>query len=139
MKKITATDLLTSQIQILETKKTEDFIALKGEVNNVIENLKPINLIKNAIQDITHFPSLKEGVGKTAIGMASGFIFKKLFFGTSLNPIKNIAGSVAQSLLTNLAANNSEKIKEKGMGFFQIAKTLLMKKNKSADKTLISK
>lgn len=134
--KITA-DLLKEEILALEAKKAEDFMALKGEVNNVIENLKPINLIKNTIKEITHFPSLKEGVGKTAIGMATGFIFKKLVFGSSINPIKKIAGSVVQSLLTNFAANNSDKIKEKSFGAFQFAKSLIMKKRKLLIKFII--
>lgn len=130
MKTETQIDILNRDIFLLKKKQAEDFTNLKEQLNITYQSITPINFIKSVIEDATHSPDLKDGIGKAAIGMASGFLLKKLVFGSSINPIKKIASIAFQALITNVAAKNSDKIKDTGMGIFEIAKSLLIPKKK---------
>jgi len=138
MKTETATDSLNRDILLLEEKRCKEFNNLKEQLHTTYESLKPINLIKSTIIDVTQSPDIKEGMGKAAIGMASGYLLKKLVFGSSINPFKKLAGVAFQAIVTNVAAKNSDKIKETGINIFEIAKALIMPKKKEAEKSKVS-
>lgn len=129
MKKENASDILARDILLLEARRAGELRELKEQVHLTFESIRPINLIKSTIHDVTHSPDVKGGIGKAAIGVATGFIFKKLLFGGhSINPLKRLAGVALQTIVTNVAANNSDKIKEGGATLFEIAKSLIQKK-----------
>ena len=128
MKKINATEKLNQDIILLKAKRDDEFIALKKQIHTTYESIKPINLIKNAIKDVTALPDIKEGIGKVAIGVASGYLVKNIVFRSTYNPLKKLAGVALQVLVTNLAAKNSDKIKESGKGAFHFLKSLIASK-----------
>ena len=130
MKTESSTDILNREIFLLEQKRLVEFRNLKEQLHTTYESLKPINFLKSTFEDVTHSPEIKGGVGKAAIGMVSGYLLKKLMFGPSINPIKNILGVAFQALITNVAAQNSDKIKETGINVFEIAKAIFMPKKK---------
>ncbi len=130
MKTESAIDVLNRDILLLEESRFIQFNDLKEQLNTTYESLKPINLIKSTFKDATEFPDIKAGIGKAAIGMASGYLLKKLIFESSANPLKKLAGVAFQALVTNVAAKNSDKIKETGINIFEIAKGLIMPKKK---------
>jgi len=132
MKKENAIDLLKSDILMLEQKQLEEMKDLKEHFQNTLESFKPINLIKNTIKDITQFPDIQGGLGKAAIGMSSGYLLKKLFFKSSINPLKIIAGMAFQTIVSNVAAKNSDIIKEKGIDIFEIVKSFFVPKKKES-------
>ena len=134
MKKENATDILARDILLLEAKRAGELSDLKNQVHLAFESIRPINLIKSTIEDVTHSPDVKGGIGKAAIGVATGFIVKKLLFGGhSLNPLKRLAGVALQTIVTNVAANNSDKIKEGGATLFEMAKALINRKRKKPE------
>lgn len=130
MKPQTSTDILSRDILLLEAKRKMEFADLKEHLHSTYESLRPINLIKSTFEDVTHSPDIKGGIGKAAIGMATGYLLKKVVFGSSINPLKNIAGAAFQALVTNVAAKNSDKIKEGGLNIVEIAKSLFMSRRK---------
>lgn len=114
MKKVTPNDTLNEAIALLEIKSAAQLADLKSQFHITYESLRPVNLIKNTLKEATASPTLKKGISSAAIGMASGYIVKKLLFRSSLNPIKIAAGLVMQTLATNLATKNSDNIKSGG-------------------------
>ncbi len=130
MKAITATEILTREINFLERKRSEEFKNLKEQLHVTVESLKPVNLLKSTFEDVTQSPDLQSDIGKAAIGMVSGYFLKKLVFRSSINPFKILAGVAFQALATNLAAKNSDKIKETGINLFAIVKDLIKPKKK---------
>lgn len=113
-KKITPNETLNEAIALLEIKRDAELVDLKKQFRVTYESFKPINLLKNSLKDATSSPILKNGISGAAIGMASGYAVKNLLFRSSLNPIKIAASMVMQTLVTNLASNNSDKIKSGG-------------------------
>jgi hypothetical protein len=130
MKKPSAIETLNQDIILLKAKRDDEFNMLKKQIHISYESIKPINLIKNAIKNVTELPDIKEGIGKVAIGVASGYLVKNIIFRSSYNPLKKLAGIALQVLVTNVAAKNSDKIKETGKGAFHLLKSLIAPKKK---------
>ena len=130
MKTETATQILHREIIFLERKRSEEFKELKEQLHTTYESLKPINLLKSTFEEVTQSPDIKRDIGKAAIGMFSGYLLKKLVFTSSVNPFKILAGVAFQALATNVAAKNSDKIKETGINIFEIVKALIKPKKR---------
>jgi len=119
VKKKSANDLLDEAIFHLESKRDLELIQLKGLLREVHESLKPINIIKDTFKKVTNSPDLKEEIGKTAIGVASGLLVKNILFRKTHNPLKVVAGIVLQTVVSRIAFNNSDKIESTGHKLFQ--------------------
>jgi len=130
MKKPIAPGILDQDILLSEMKCREDFKALKEQVQLTYESLKPINLIKNAFKNATELPEMKQGLGKVAIGVASGYLAKNLIFHSSNNFFKRITGIALQTIVTNITAKNFDEISQSGVGIFNVLKSLIVPKRK---------
>ena len=128
MKVETASQILSREISLLERKKSQEFKNLKEQLHNTYESMKPINLLKNTLEDITQSPEIKHDFTKAAIAMFTGYLVKKLVFKSSVNPLKILAGAAFQTFATNIAAKNSDKIKEAAISIFEMTKDLIKPK-----------
>jgi len=118
MKKNSPNDSLDEAIALLETKRGQELMQLKEQLHLVHESLKPINLIKDTFKAVTASPDLKDGIGKTAIGVASGLLVKNILFRKTHNPLKLVARTVLETIAAGIASNNSDKIKSTGQRLF---------------------
>ena len=78
------------------------------------ESLKPSNLIKSTLTEITSSPYLIDNMLGAIMGLVSGFISKKIAVGTSHNLFRKIIGSVLQFGVTNLVAQHPDALKTFG-------------------------
>ncbi len=111
MQSITNVADLRSAIAELELKQTYEKLLLKDQFLATCESLKPANLIQNLISDLPIVRNFKGTVAGTAIGMAAGYLSKKIVFGSSHNPIKQFLGTLLQMGITSVMSKNSEGIK----------------------------
>ncbi len=118
MKKKSPNDSLDEAIALLEIKRCQELIQLKEQVQVVHESLKPINIIKNSFKAVMTSPDLKDSIGKTAIGVASGLLVKNILFRKSHNPLKMVAGIVLQTVASGFASKNSDTIKSTSQKLF---------------------
>ena len=110
MAKINSTDSLHLAIQELELKRDVELSDLKEQLHVIHESLKPVNLFKNILKDISEGPDLRNSMGKAAMGMVTGYAVRNLIVRSSKNPIRNVLGTAAQSIVSNLTANNTDKL-----------------------------
>ena len=114
---------LKDAIQLLEAEQSIKGQLLREQLFLTYEGLKPINLLKNALKEISSTPYLIDNISGTALGLLGGFLSKKIFVGASGNLIRKLFGSVLQIGVTNLVTQNSEIIKSVGQAlirhFFQ--------------------
>ena len=106
--------LLEERIASLEDRQRQEIAVLKEQALDTYESIKPVNLLKNTLKGFSSQPDLKGNILDGAIGLATGYLIKKLLVGTSHNPIKKIAGTLFQVAITTLVAKNSSKIKAVG-------------------------
>ena len=115
MQKITSTADLRKSILVLEIKQANEGQLLKEQFKTTIENLKPVNLIKNTVTELATAPDFKGSLLDTAIGLATGYLSKKIIVGNTHNPIKKLFGVILQIGVTNIVSKNADGVKSTGM------------------------
>lgn len=116
MNKDNPTESLNASIAMLEQKKDEEFQTLKTQLRATGESLKPANLIKGALRDISGSGQLKSVLIKAAIGIAVGFVAKKIVTKTQHHNKKNkIIGNALQYGVAFLASNQNSLLKTAGI------------------------
>ena len=69
---------LNEMIDLLQSKQAGELALLKEQFYCTYESLKPINLIKNTIHELTESPDIKTNLLNSAIGLTTGFLSKKI-------------------------------------------------------------
>src|SRR6187431_1877008 len=116
MKKSNETDSLNELIALYEEKHDYELKAIKDQFHLAYESLKPINLIKNVVHEVSASPEIKNDLVSNVIGFGTGFISKKLLLDKSQNPVKRVLGTALQFAVANLVAKHSDTIKSIGGG-----------------------
>jgi F0F1-type ATP synthase assembly protein I len=85
------------------------------------------------LKEITSSQDLIDNIPGTLIGLASGYLSKKIFTGGSGNIIRKLLGSILQFGITNVVAKNSDVIKSTGLAIFQhfLQKKVMNSKNRA--------
>jgi hypothetical protein len=113
MHKIETTADLKRAIQQMECLQTTDFISLKNQLTAACEKLKPINIIKSKFRKLVLAPAKNEVVN-TVMGLATGFVSRKILIGKSSNPLVKIVGFVIERIIANKVTKNAAEIKAIG-------------------------
>jgi uncharacterized membrane protein YeaQ/YmgE (transglycosylase-associated protein family) len=116
MKKTNETDSLNELILFQEQQYDTDLRLLKEQLHIAYESVKPINLIKNLVHDVTTSSEIKNDIGTNIMGLVTGFISKKLLVGNNSNRgiFKTIFGTILQFGIANVIAKHSDDIKAFG-------------------------
>src|SRR5664279_1237117 len=101
MQNISSSAALKDAIQLLEVEQEIKGQLLKEQLYITYESLKPLNLLKHALKEISSSPYLIDNISGSAMGLLSGFLSKKIFVGASGNLIRKLIGSVLQFGITN--------------------------------------
>ena len=119
MEKITSAAGLKDAILLLETDQVLQGQLLKEQLYSTYESLKPVHLIKSTLKDLASSPYLTDNILATAIGLATGFLSKKIFVGSSGNLFRKLLGSFLQAGITNTVSQHPDTIKSFGQLIFQ--------------------
>lgn len=119
MENISSASELQDAIQLLEAKQTVSLMTMKSNFRKAYENLKPINLIGNILDEITTSPFLTNNIIDSAIGLTAGYISRKAVVKESDGVLRKLFGIVLQFGVTNLVAQNPESVKSFGKFIFQ--------------------
>ena len=119
MENITSIAGLKNAIQLLEAEQDIKEQILKDQFHLTYESLKPASLLKGTLKDIVSTPNLIDNVLGTTIGLATGYLTKKIVIGASGNLFRKLFGSVMQIGITNAVAHHPDTIKSLGQAIFQ--------------------
>lgn len=133
MQNINSTAELKYAIELLEVEHVLKGRLLKEQFYLTYESLKPINVLKRTLKELTSSAYLIDNIPGTIMGLASGYLSKKLFTGGSANIFRKLLGSLLQFGVTNVVAKNSESIKSTGLTIFQhfLQKKIMNSKNRA--------
>jgi len=116
MQNQTKIDLIKVQIQLLEVKQSRQLVDLKEHIALSFEQLKPLNLIKSTLNEMTRTPEIKSQLLQGIIAVAGGYLSKKLVVGASSNLLKQIGGTLFQFFVTKkIVEKENEWIGEEEM------------------------
>ena len=119
MENITCAAELKIAIQKLEFQHSLQGKMLQEDFFIAYDSLKPVNLIKNTLSEITSSPYLIDNMLAAVTGMISGYISKKIAVGASHSLFRKIMGSVLQFGVTNLVVQNPDALKTMGNWIIQ--------------------
>jgi hypothetical protein len=111
MEKIDSIERLNQAIAYWEKKQALDKALMREEFITTYKNFTPANLIKSTFNQLSHSDDFKDDMLDTAIGLATGYLSKKVAIGDTQNPVKQLLGVVLQMAVTNLVTNNTQSIK----------------------------
>ena len=94
-------------------------------------SLKPDILLKSTLGNISSSPNLIDTFLGAGLGIASGFLSRKLIIGRSGNIFRKLIGSVIQAGVTKVIAENPPAVKSYGQ---IILKLFLHKRRKNPEK-----
>ena len=115
MSKENPNEALSNSISFLEEKRKRELEDLKQQLRYTGESMKPANLLKSAVSDLTSSPQFKSVLIKAAIGLAAGFLAKKLLTKHKNNQKNQIIGNAVQYGISFLAAKRNSFLKAAGI------------------------
>ena len=119
MENITSSAGLKNSIQLLIIEQAILGQQLKEQFFITYESFKPANLLRNALREAISSPHLINDILGTAVGLATGFVSKKIVIGASGNLIRRLLGSITQLGVTTVVAQHPDTIKSIGQFIFQ--------------------
>jgi hypothetical protein len=114
MKKIHNADDLKSAILELEAKKIVTEEAMKRQFHETLEILKPANIVKNTVSEVSASPQFRHNILNLALGLGAGYISNKIATGKKAGLLARTAGTALQFGVTSLIAKN--KANEESVG-----------------------
>ncbi|MDP5200068.1 hypothetical protein [Flavobacterium sp. DG2-3] len=97
-------DQLNRKIEELEVRQDTEWCAIKDHIDELKENLKPINLIRNTVEEINETVGFKSHLAQSVISIGIGYVAKRFIVGKGDSMFKGILGSVVQLIVTNLVS-----------------------------------
>ncbi len=127
MQNLNSGNTLSTTILQLEIEQEDKRLLLKEQFHTALENLRPINLIKNTFEDVVESPHLQENIVNTSLGLGAGYLSKLIFVGVSNSPIKKLLGTVLLFGITNWVSKHPETVKSVGTGVVKIIRSFVQR------------
>lgn len=114
MQNITSAVELRKAIQLLQEEEVIKRQLLKEQLNITFESLKPINLLKKTVKDISTSPDLIDNIIGHVAGLATGYLSNKIFVGKSGNLFRKIIGVILQIGVSKVVSQYPDTIRSFG-------------------------
>lgn len=111
MVKQNAVDSLRESIRLLEIRQAEEGKIFKEQLLITYDSLKPVNLIKSTIRDISASVEIRSGLLETILSILSGYVTQKMIVRPGSNILIRIMGTVLQFGVAGFVAKNVEPIR----------------------------
>jgi hypothetical protein len=108
---ITNADQLQLKIKLLKEEEILKKETLREIAAETFNSLKPANLIKSGLKELTSGSKLRSNILNTAAGIGAGILGKKILIGGSKNIFKRLLGMFVQGGVTDLVANKLHPFK----------------------------
>jgi len=111
MKNINSLEELRTEIALLELRQKRANADLKENLLETFESLKPLNLVKSTLKELTSSPGFKGDLVNSVVGIGLGYVSKKVLIGNTHNMIKQVIGTMIQFGVTGLVSRNADGLK----------------------------
>ena len=111
MKKIFSIAELQESILLLEIKQANEALLLKAQFKITYESLKPVNLIKNVLNELVTAPDFKGDIFDATLSLTAGYLSKKAVAEATHSPLKQFFGTLLQMGVISIVSKNIPEIK----------------------------
>lgn len=119
MQTITNSKSLAIAIVHLENVQASELNLLKQHYHFTVQNLNPLNIIKEQFNETFSSPDLKSNLLKGALGIGVSLLTNKLIVGSSHSIVRKIIGGLVQNNLSKITSTDPEELKESGKSFLK--------------------
>ena len=112
--KADASAILKTRILELETELKADQIELKADVKEILHSFRPAALIKSTVKDMVTSKDVKGDIIDSLIGLATGFVAKKMVIRGSGNPLIKVIGRLTELTVAKKVGSNAGGIRTIG-------------------------
>jgi len=116
---VNSTATLQSAIDQLQLQCEEKKTIMRLQFVEVVESIKPVNLLRSTVKDIAETPGIAKAAIGTTIAIGAGVLSKKIIVGKSANIFKKIMGGIVEFTVANGIANNAELITDSGIALLK--------------------
>ena len=109
---IQSTTDLKAAIKRLERKRIIMEEDLQEKFHEILDGLKPANILKTTLQEVRESVPLKHNLLKVALGLGAGYFSRKLVVGKSAGLVKKALGTALQFGVTHLVAKKEDDFEE---------------------------
>jgi hypothetical protein len=134
MKTYPETQRLVVAINLLEKDLRVKVIDFRNETRQAYEEVKPANLIMNAFHEIVDSKSVHADLFHHLLGLAGGFISKKIVLGQSKNPLRVILSNMVQVSVGIFVAEYADTIRFAGQKLIGFLKSKRSENTDEADR-----
>lgn len=106
--------MLDELILVKEAEHKAEGELLKVHFLVTYESLRPINILKSTFKEAVNAPGIKAGVVNTFLGLAAGFLAKKILVGSTQNPLKKILAAFIETIVSGIVNCHGEEVKSFG-------------------------
>lgn len=110
---------LLAAIEELQEKQQEEVRAIKRDMHDAYESLKPAHVVKTLVSELFTSPEVGKDLFQAGIGLGAGLLAKRAVVGKSHNLFKRILGHLVQISVTNMVNSSEAEIESKGKGLIQ--------------------
>jgi hypothetical protein len=110
MAKISSSEELKKKIAELELRKVRQKAEVKEHFHGMIESVKPKNLIRVGLENISEAPVLRQRLIDSVVSLATGWVAKKLAVPKNDTIIKKTAGAAIQYGVTRFMATKGDNV-----------------------------
>ncbi|KOY84453.1 hypothetical protein AD998_20875 [bacterium 336/3] len=110
MQKTSQTDDLHQKIATLESKQSAALSCVSLQTHQIYEDLKPINLIKNTLQEVSASAELKNLLLQKIIQNISAYLSEHMIEGKEGNPIRKVMGAIFQLEITTVTNKHADTL-----------------------------
>jgi hypothetical protein len=110
---------LTESIAQLSLRQEKELVLIKAELNTFLENLKPVNLVKQTLDDVIASNEIQSQILDLSLGVISGMFVKKLMVQKSDNPLLLFAGNMVEKAVSQKVIKERKWIHSMGNHFIQ--------------------
>jgi hypothetical protein len=114
MHNITTVADLKNAIRLLEAEQDVNSQLLKEQFYLTYESLKPVNLLRRTLKDISSEPDILNNLLGSVTGLVSGYLSNKVFVGRSGNLFRKLIGAVLQFGVTTTVFQHPDTIRSLG-------------------------
>jgi hypothetical protein len=110
MQQITSIEGLRMKIRQLKDEQARQEQGLKEQFNRTLVSLKPVNLARSTVNHIITSPYLIDNIVGIGIGLATGFLSKRIVAGVSRGIVRNLFGVFLQAGVKRLVTHSPKGI-----------------------------
>jgi hypothetical protein len=120
MENITSTTDLKSAILLQEAEQRIKGIELQEQLAITYKSINPLTLLKETLNGDKSSPGILENMIIGGVGLATGYLTRRVFVGPSANIFRKLLGSALQFGATSTITQNAGTIKSLGQLLYKI-------------------